>query len=46
MQHILQDQERVIQDLKQKLEKSQQVETFLSTSLEVEVRNKEEIETK
>ena len=46
MQHILQDQERVIQDLKQKLEKSQQVETSLSTSLEVEVRNKEEIETK
>ncbi|XP_012224193.1 myosin heavy chain, clone 203-like [Linepithema humile] len=46
MQHILQDQERVIQDLKRKLKESQQVEAFLSATLEKEAHNKEEIQTK
>ncbi|XP_036150376.1 probable DNA double-strand break repair Rad50 ATPase, partial [Monomorium pharaonis] len=45
-QQVLQNQERVIQSLKRKLRESQEVEASLSASLEIEMRNKEEIQTK
>lgn len=46
MQHALHKRERMIQDLKQKLKESQEAAAFLSTSLETETRNKEEIQMK
>lgn len=42
----MQSQERMIQNLKRKLREYQQREESLSTSLETEVRNKEEFQTK
>lgn len=46
VQHALHKRERVIQDLKQKLKESQEAAAFLSTSLDTETRNKEEIRMK
>ena len=43
---ILQKRERTIHDLKRKLKESQEATAFLSTSLETESRNKEEIQIK
>ncbi|EZA60166.1 hypothetical protein DMN91_009639 [Ooceraea biroi] len=45
-QQALQHQEQIIQNLKRKLKESQEVEASLSSCLEAEVRNKEEIQTK
>ncbi|XP_029664492.1 autophagy-related protein 23-like [Formica exsecta] len=45
-QHALQKRERIIQDLKRRLKESQEAAAFLSTSLETETRNKEEIRMK
>ncbi|TGZ50773.1 Uncharacterized protein DBV15_01744 [Temnothorax longispinosus] len=45
-QQALQNHERVIQSLKRKLKESQEAEASLSASLETEVRNREEIQTK
>ncbi|XP_070159115.1 putative leucine-rich repeat-containing protein DDB_G0290503 [Polyergus mexicanus] len=45
-QHTLQKRERIIQDLKRRLKESQEAAAFLSTSLETETRNKEEIRMK
>ncbi|XP_050457511.1 uncharacterized protein LOC126854623 [Cataglyphis hispanica] len=45
-QHALQKRERIIQDLKRRLKESQEAVAFLSTSLETETRNKEEIRMK
>ncbi|XP_011176288.1 putative leucine-rich repeat-containing protein DDB_G0290503 [Solenopsis invicta] len=45
-QQVMQSQERMIQNLKRKLREYQQREESLSTSLETEVRNKEEFQTK
>ncbi|XP_077270503.1 uncharacterized protein LOC143901802 isoform X2 [Temnothorax americanus] len=45
-QQALQNHERVIQSLKRKLKESQEAEASLSASLEMEARNREEIQTK
>lgn len=47
-QQTLQNQEHlvVIQDLKRKLKESQEAEASLSACVEIELRNKEEIQTK
>jgi len=45
-QQALQNQERVIQSLKRKLKESQEAEASLTASLEMDARNKEEIQTK
>jgi len=45
-QQALQSQERVIQNLKRKLRESQEAEASLTASLEMDARNKEEIQTK
>ncbi|XP_072747711.1 uncharacterized protein [Anoplolepis gracilipes] len=45
-QHTVQKRERIIQDLRRKLKESQEEAAFLSTSLESETRNKEEIRMK
>ncbi|XP_071563815.1 uncharacterized protein [Temnothorax nylanderi] len=45
-QQALQNHERVIQSLKRKLKESQEAEASLSASLEMEARNREEMQTK
>ncbi|XP_018309807.1 nuclease SbcCD subunit C [Mycetomoellerius zeteki] len=45
-QQNLQNKDRIIQNLRRKLKESQEAQASLSASLEIDVRNKEEIQTK